>query len=119
MQSDTELSAKEATDAKTLANSTSPRPESNGRRRGQGFGQKSRRKTSLHFSLLARVILGIIVPVGWKGQGLIQGGSVETWDFQGNPKFPKRTDNNKTKKRSLSLRLSVPRSIDHHMERPS
>ena len=41
MESGTKLTATDATDAKTPANSTSPRPESNGRRPGPGFGQKS------------------------------------------------------------------------------
>ena len=39
MHLDTKLIAMDAADAKTLANSTSRRPESNGRRPGPGFGQ--------------------------------------------------------------------------------
>jgi len=41
MHSGTKLTVKDATDAKTQANSTSPRAESNGRRPGPGFGPKS------------------------------------------------------------------------------
>jgi len=41
MHLDKILTAKDATDAKTLANSTSPGPESNGRCPGPGFGQNS------------------------------------------------------------------------------
>ena len=40
LHSDTNLIAKDATDAKTLVNSRAPRPESNGRRPGPGLGQK-------------------------------------------------------------------------------
>ena len=43
MNSDTKLPVKDATGAKTLANSTSRRPECNGRRPGLGFGRKSRK----------------------------------------------------------------------------
>jgi len=41
MDSGTRLTAKDATEAKPLANSMSPWPESNGRRPGPGFGPKS------------------------------------------------------------------------------
>jgi len=41
MKSDTELTAMDAPDTKTLANSTSPQPESNGRHPGPGFGKLS------------------------------------------------------------------------------
>ena len=51
MHSDTKLTATDATDAKTPANSTSPRRESNGRRPRPGFGQKSaKRKVELDFA---------------------------------------------------------------------
>jgi len=53
------LTAKEATDANTSANSTSPRTESNGRRPEPGFGPKSG-KWSSNFILLARTILGAL-----------------------------------------------------------
>jgi len=57
MRSNTKLTAKDATDAKKLANSTSRRPESNGRRHGPGFGPKPR-KTKFNFILLTRAIPG-------------------------------------------------------------
>jgi len=41
LHSDTKLTAEDATDAKTPANSTSRRAESDGGRPGPGFGQKS------------------------------------------------------------------------------
>jgi len=58
MYSDTNLTAKDATDSKTPAYSTFPRPESNGRRPGPGFDQKSA-TTSVDFDLLTRAILGV------------------------------------------------------------
>ena len=53
----TKLTVKDATDAKTHANSTSARPESHGRRPGPGFGKKSA-KVFPQFILLTRAILG-------------------------------------------------------------
>ena len=51
MRSDTKLTATDATDAKTLANSTSRRPESNGRRPGSRFGQNpGNKKMKLDFA---------------------------------------------------------------------
>ena len=47
----TKLTAMDATDARTPTNSTSPRPESNGRRPGAGFGQKSGNKIQILFCL--------------------------------------------------------------------
>jgi len=44
------LTAKDATDAETPANSTSPPPESNGRRPGPGFGQKSGKLVQILFA---------------------------------------------------------------------
>ena len=41
MNSGTRLTVKYATDTKTPANSTSPRPEPNGRRHGPGFDEKT------------------------------------------------------------------------------
>ena len=55
MDSCTKLTAKDATDAKTPANSTSRRPESDGRRHGPGFGPKSGR-TEFIFIWLTRAI---------------------------------------------------------------
>jgi len=57
MDSDTKLTVTDATYAKSPANLTSPRPESNGTRPGPGFGQKSVNK-SLNLILLTRAILG-------------------------------------------------------------
>jgi len=58
MNLDTKLTAVDATDAKTPANSTCRRPESNGRRPGPGFDQNPGRKSS-NFILLTRAFLGI------------------------------------------------------------
>jgi len=49
--SGTKLTAMDATNAQTLATSTSPRPESNGRRPGAGFGQKSIKQIQICFCL--------------------------------------------------------------------
>jgi len=56
--SDTRLTAKDATDTKTQAISTSPGPECNGRRPGPGFGPKSGNYI-FDFTLLTRAIPGI------------------------------------------------------------
>ena len=53
----TKLTVKNATDAKTMANSTSWRSESNGQRPGPGFGQNPGRKR-LNFILPTRAIRG-------------------------------------------------------------
>jgi len=58
MDSDTKLTAKDATDAKTPQIRPPPRPESNGRRPGPGFGPKSG-KLSSKFILLTRARPGI------------------------------------------------------------
>jgi len=51
MHSAAKLTVKDATDAKTQANSASRRPESNGRRLGPGFGQKSgKQKVKVDFA---------------------------------------------------------------------
>jgi len=63
--SGTKLIAKDATDAKTPANSTFPRPEPDGRRPGQGFGPKSE-KTSLNLILLTRARPGLVLTNIWK-----------------------------------------------------
>ena len=57
MHPDTKLTAKDATDATTPANSMSLRPESNGRRPGQGFDSKAV-KPNTNFILLTRASLG-------------------------------------------------------------
>ena len=57
MDSDGKNIAMDATDAKILANATSRRPESNGRRPGPGFCQNSM-KTSSNLILLTRAVLG-------------------------------------------------------------
>jgi len=59
MHSDTQLIAKDASDATTQANVTSPRPESNGRRPVPGLGQPPE-KRGLNFTLLTRAILDSI-----------------------------------------------------------
>jgi len=57
MHPDAKLTAKDATGAKALANSTSPRPESNQRRPRPGFGRTSGGK-SVNLILLTGSILG-------------------------------------------------------------
>ncbi len=51
MYSDMKLTAKDAADTKAQANSMSPRAESNGRRPGPGFGQKSGKRIEIGFCL--------------------------------------------------------------------
>jgi len=51
MHSGAKLTAKDATDTKTPANSTSPRPESIGRRPGPGFCRKSQKHFKRFFGL--------------------------------------------------------------------
>jgi len=58
MHSGTRLTAKDAADAKTPANSMSPLSESNGRCPGPRFGQEFG-KQNLNLILLTRAILGI------------------------------------------------------------
>jgi len=50
MYLDTKLTVMDAADAKTLANSTSRRPESNGRRPGPGFGKTPVKQIKTLFS---------------------------------------------------------------------
>jgi len=50
MVSDTKLTVKVATDAKTPANSTFPQLESDGKRPGTGFGPKTGKRNQAYFS---------------------------------------------------------------------
>ena len=70
MNCGTKQTAKGATNAKTQANSKSPRPESNGRRPGPRFGQKSWKQFLKWYCKVQNVIIkpwvvGALVPVAF------------------------------------------------------